>query len=567
MKEKKKINKTWINWKMNRKGLMSAILSLFLFCQSIPAIAAEWQRTGGSYQMPDGTAIQGAITRGIDVSHWKGIIDWGQVAAQDVNFVMLGTRYQGQPDPYFAINAQNASAAGLKVGAYIYSYATSVEMAEQEADFVLNLIKDYPISFPVAFDAEDAGTLGTLTPSQVSEVINAFCRKIEAAGYYPMVYANETWLNSKIDLSMINYDIWVARYGTMYTYSRPSMWQATNTGSISGVNGVVDINFLFKDYNSVIPVDTWRTIGGNQYYYKNYAMQKNSWINDGTGFFFMNENGNPVKGWMSTEAGSYYLDETSGMMATGWKALEGSWYLFNSDGLMMAGWADVNGARYYLNNKGQMQTLWNYIDGKWYYFGESGAMQTGWLNINGMFYYMDGTGAMQTGWQDIDGARYYLSTAGIMQTGWQNSDGNWYYLNESGQMQTGWANISGAWYYMDGAGVQQHGWQDIDGARYYLNESGVMQTGWQDIDGARYYFNESGAMGTGWVSTDGVWYYLNQSGTMETGWQQIDGALYYLNPANGQLAVNGVLELEGVQYQADGNGVCTPVAAESTAAE
>lgn len=95
------------------------------------------------------------------------------------------------------MNAANASQAGLRLGAYIYSYATSVEMAQQEADFVLNLIKDYPISFPVVFDAEDANTLGTLTQSQVSDVINAFCKRIQDAGYYPMVYANEYWIANK----------------------------------------------------------------------------------------------------------------------------------------------------------------------------------------------------------------------------------------------------------------------------------------------------------------------------------------------------------------------------------
>ena len=253
------------------------------------------------------------------MSHWKGLVDWGQVAASDVSFVMLGTRFQGQADPYFAQNARAARAAGLNVGAYIYSYATSVEMAEQEADFVLDLIKDFPISFPVAFDAEDANTLGTLAPTQVSEVINAFCQKIEAAGYHPMVYANETWLNTKIDLSQLHYDVWVARYGTRYTYGSPAMWQATNTGSINGVDGAVDIDFLFKDYNSVIPADTWRTIGGNQYYYKNYEMQKNSWINDGTGFFYMNESGNPMKGWMTTEAGTYYMDEVHWLEDSGRK--------------------------------------------------------------------------------------------------------------------------------------------------------------------------------------------------------------------------------------------------------
>ena len=58
-----------------------------------------------------------------------------------------------------------------------------------------------------------------------------------------MLYANEYWLNNKIDLSMVSYDLWVARYNTMYTVQNPSMWQATNTGAISGVNGSVDINF------------------------------------------------------------------------------------------------------------------------------------------------------------------------------------------------------------------------------------------------------------------------------------------------------------------------------------
>lgn len=542
-----------------KKRFMAALLGMLLCCQPMQAMAAQWQREGGVYRMPDGTPIQGAMVRGIDVSHWKGLVDWGQVAAQDVNFVMLGTRYQGQVDPYFALNARAARAAGLNVGVYIYSYATSVEMAEQEADFVLELIKDYPISFPVAFDAEDASTLGTLAPAQVSEVINAFCRKIEAAGYHPMVYANETWLNGKIDLSLLNYDVWVARYGTMYTYNSPAMWQATNTGSINGVDGAVDIDFLFKDYNSVIPADMWRTIGGNQYYYKNYEMQKASWINDGTGFFYMNDNGNPVKGWMTTDAGFYYMDEASGIMTTGWKILDGNQYLFRGDGIMATGWADVDGARYYLDDKGVMQTQWQSVDGAWYYLGDTGAMMTGWQNINGATYYMDGTGAMQVGWQDINGARYYLNPSGIMQTGWQNLDGKWYYFNEAGAMQVSWQNINGSWYYMDESGVQQHGWQEIGGEKYYLNESGVMQVGWQQIDGSQYYLNDSGVLQTGWISVDGVWYYMNPSGTMETGWQQIDGALYYLDPSTGRLAVDTVLELEGVQYQADGNGVCTPL--------
>ena len=156
-------------------------------------------KSGSGYEMPDGTSIRGVLRRGIDVSHWQQNVDWNQVAADDVDFLLCwepGIRARWIPN--FRTNADAAHAAGVELGAYIYSYATSVEMAEQEADFILDLVKDYPISYPIAFDAEDAGTLGTLPPDQISAIINAFCRKIEAAGYYPMVYANEYWLNNKI---------------------------------------------------------------------------------------------------------------------------------------------------------------------------------------------------------------------------------------------------------------------------------------------------------------------------------------------------------------------------------
>ena len=64
-----------------------------------------------------------------------------------------------------------------------------------------------------------------------------------------MVYANEYWIANKIDMSKISYDIWVAKYQQKYTYSKTSMWQASNTGSVKGVNGNVDIDYLYKDYS------------------------------------------------------------------------------------------------------------------------------------------------------------------------------------------------------------------------------------------------------------------------------------------------------------------------------
>ena len=362
---------------------MAGILGASVWFQPLAAYAAVWEKSGSGYEMPDGTSIRGVLRRGIDVSHWQQNVDWNQVAADDVDFVMLGTRYKGEVDPNFRTNADAAHAAGVELGAYIYSYATSVEMAEQEADFILDLVKDYPISYPIAFDAEDAGTLGTLPPDQISAIINAFCRKIEAAGYYPMVYANEYWLNNKIDKSTLDYDVWVARYNVMYTYDSPAIWQATNTGSVNGIAGNVDIDFQFKDFSGQIPANTWRTINGKRYYYSNYAKQKNAWAQDSS-----------------------------------------DWYYMDSEGLASTGWITVSGSRYYLDETtGKMQTGWRQDQGKWYYLGGSGAVKKGWIEDNGAWYYTDSNGIMQTGWLDDNGRRYFLENSGAMAKGWTNQNG------------------------------------------------------------------------------------------------------------------------------------------------
>lgn len=243
-------------------GLVCLIAAMTLTTTAQGMAATAWEKSNGVYVSSDGTSIAGVVARGIDVSHWKESIDWSAVARDDVQFVMLGTRYDNAADPYFKTNAVNAANAGLKVGAYIYSYATTTAMAEEEADFVLDLIKDYPISYPVVFDVESS-EMSALTPSQLSTIINAFCKKIKDAGYYPMLYANDYWLSEKIDMSKVSYDVWVARYEAKPTYSKAAMWQATNQGSVNGISGNVDINFSYKDYSSLIPANLWREIDGN----------------------------------------------------------------------------------------------------------------------------------------------------------------------------------------------------------------------------------------------------------------------------------------------------------------
>lgn len=456
-----------------------------------------WKKVNGVYQMPDGSAIQNVLARGIDVSRWQGEINWSQVAADDVSFVMLGTRSKGAVDPYFHRNIQQASAAGVKVGVYIYSLAVTVEMAEAEADFVLDLIHDYPVSYPVAFDMEDS-TQGNLSKEELAAIANAFCKKISDSGYYPIIYANENWLKNKLDMSLMDYPVWVARYSARPSYQNPVMWQATSTGSVKGINGNVDIDFQFKDFSGQIPANTWRTINGKRYYYSNYAKQKNAWAQDSS-----------------------------------------DWYYMDSEGLASTGWITVSGSRYYLDETtGKMQTGWRQDQGKWYYLGSSGAVKKGWIEDNGAWYYTDSNGIMQTGWLDADGKRYYMESSGKMAVGWTNQNGKWYYLDASGALAKGWIQDNGSWYCSDTNGVMQTGWLSEGGKRYYLRGSGVMATGWREMDGAWYYFDGSGAMTTGMI--------------------EVNGLHYYMDPSTGRMAAGQTLEIGGAVYEAAADGHLIP---------
>lgn len=395
-----------------------------------PSNPNAWKKVNGVYQMPDGSSIQNVLSRGIDVSRWQEEVNWSQVASDDISFVMLGTRSKGEVDPYFHRNIQQASAAGIKVGVYIYSLATTPEMAVAEADFVLNLIHDYPISYPVAFDMEDS-TQGVLSKEELAAIANAFCKRISDSGYYPIIYANEYWLQNKLDMSKMNYPVWVARYSGKPTYSNPVMWQATSTGSVKGINGNVDINYQFTDFTSRIPSNLWRTVNGNRFYYSNYRKQKNGWAPDGSDWYYMDENGNPAKGWKTLSGIRYYLDSATGKMATGWKSDNGNWY--------------------YLDGSGALKTGWINDGGSWYYSSSDGIMQTGWLTDGGKKYYLKGSGAMATGWREMDRSWYYFENSGAMATGWKQLGGVWYYLNSSGAMATGMVQIDGAAYYLDPA--------------------------------------------------------------------------------------------------------------------
>lgn len=202
------------------------------------------------------TAGEGIL--GIDVSAYQGFIDWQQVKEAGIRFVMirLGSRGYGTGEIYADDMAQKyyegARAQGLMVGAYFFSQAVSVYEAAEEADFVLDVIRDWELDMPVVFDWEFVGTdarTGEMDARTLTDCTRAFCRSIRRAGYQPMVYFNlsQSW-NLLYMEELTDFDWWLARYGdTMDFEYRVDMWQYTNAGTVPGITGNVDLNLWFPE--------------------------------------------------------------------------------------------------------------------------------------------------------------------------------------------------------------------------------------------------------------------------------------------------------------------------------
>ena len=242
------------------KRFLTLMLALTAICLSaLPARAAA-PENANSWRYRNGQPLPALINEeeeepepfhpaatllGIDVSHHQGNIDWEAVKADGVKFAILRCGYgedlPEQDDRCFAYNASECERLGIPYGVYLYSHAADAEMALKEADHVLRLIEGRKLSYPVYFDMEDDSVIGC----DYAAIAGAFCGKISEAGYPVGVYASRYWwVNYLTDPIFDSWHRWVAQYGPSCTYEGDyQIWQHTSTGTVSGIQGNVDMNF------------------------------------------------------------------------------------------------------------------------------------------------------------------------------------------------------------------------------------------------------------------------------------------------------------------------------------
>ena len=202
--------------------------------------------------------------RYIDVSRYQGVIDWAQVKAAGYRGAMLKTvstnhklskRADGlYIDPTFETNYRNARAAGLDVGVYYYTYATSEAMADAELALVREAVRGKELTMPVCVDVEE-NKLKPMTTLDLTNLTAYALEQVEKMGFYAQLY---TYTGYKYELDMprlsSRWDVWLADY----TGKAPKVdfkynaHQHTSKGSVPGITGSVDLNVTALNYPRII---------------------------------------------------------------------------------------------------------------------------------------------------------------------------------------------------------------------------------------------------------------------------------------------------------------------------
>lgn len=191
---------------------------------------------------------------GVDISKWQGDVDYSLLSKAGVSFVMLKIGGQDRisgdiiMDPYFTKNIEGALQNGIDVGVYFYSHAKNVDMARKQARWVIQNIRNYNITLPIAFDWENWEKYPTygIGFRSLNKIADGFISEVKRYNYDSVLYSSKYYLDNVWYSE--NYSKWIAYYNNQFKFTDDYvMWQMSNHGKVDGINGEVDIDILNKN--------------------------------------------------------------------------------------------------------------------------------------------------------------------------------------------------------------------------------------------------------------------------------------------------------------------------------
>ena len=186
----------------------------------------------------------------VDISEFQQGVNFNKMKNDGIKAVIIRAGYgreTSQKDTMFESHYRNAKEAGLKIGAYWYSYADSVNDAEKEANAFMSVAKGKSFDLPVYYDLEDSSQIG-LGKSTLTAIAERFCNTLKRNNYKVGVYANLNWFNNYLDYKKLKakYSIWLAQYNDRAELDC-DIWQNSSSGRINGYNGRLDTNVIYNE--------------------------------------------------------------------------------------------------------------------------------------------------------------------------------------------------------------------------------------------------------------------------------------------------------------------------------
>lgn len=196
--------------------------------------------------------------RGIDVSSHQRDIDWAEVKKAGVQFAMIRVGFRSyddgelHADSRFEKNIRGAEENGIRVGAYFFSQAITVDEAIEEAKFVTDRLRGHRVEMPVAYDMEmitEEDRIRDMTMQERTEVADAFCEIVGNHGYDALIYGSPDWIYQNLNLSLLtDHEIWLAHYVDRSEFPyKYRMWQYSATGRVDGIEGDCDLDIYFVE--------------------------------------------------------------------------------------------------------------------------------------------------------------------------------------------------------------------------------------------------------------------------------------------------------------------------------
>ena len=510
-----------------------------------------------------------SIVMGIDVSYHNKNINWKKVKASGVEYALIRVGYRGYAggtiastgDSKFKTYIEGAKAAGLKVGVYFFSQAINVQEAEEEAVWTLNRIKGYQLDLPVVIDYEYAGNAdkngnslerlnnANLSKAQKTACVDAFCKKVKAAGYQAMVYSSSSWLEKDMDTDTLskNYGIWMARYNT-YSYvdsekgrfydGTLNIWQCSRSAKIDGIETCVDLDYWYKPGGTDVVKDPK------------------------TGKWYYTVNG--------------VIDESYTGVAknsNGWWRIENGWVNFNFEGIA----ENENGTWYLKNGKVDFTyTGFSHDDTNWWYVEIKGTVngQNGWWHVvnskvtkdttvaknkNGWWYIHNGMvdfgyygfASNSNGWWYLEGGKVTFKKNDVIKGTAGGVNAWWHVVDSRVTLDTTVAKNSNGWWYIhngmvdfthDGVEKNSNGWWKITNGKVDFGYYGFASNsnGWWYLEGGKVTFKKNDVIKTTIDGVNGWWHVVGSKVTKDTTVAKNSNGWWYIHNGLVDFTHNGV---------------------------